>query len=167
MSYHHVSFVYFCIYICIYVSIGPDSYMNHLHMLVMSIYLVPQLGGLQSLIDICLAYSKKWLFNFGIAKSKCMISGANLFCCQPSWHLGSQRMHNSSELDVLCIIFFNDGNSEKHVHKRIQKCGQAFYSMSSSGMSYSGLPTDIKSHLWKTFCSVTHFCSAWKLFLCQ
>ena len=91
-------------------------------------------------------------FNFGIAKSKCMISGANLFCRQPSWHLGSQRMDDSTELYVLGIIFTNDGKSEKHVHKRIQKCRQAFYSMSFSGMSYPGLPTDIKSHLWKTVC---------------
>ena len=68
-----------------------------------------------------------------------MISGADLFCRQPSWYLGSQRMEISTELDVLGIIFTNDGKSEKHVNKRIQKCRQAFYSMSSSGMSYHGL----------------------------
>ena len=71
-----------------------------------------------------------------------MISGADLFCRRPSWYLGSQRMENSTELDVLGIILTNDGKSEKHVNKRIQKCRQAFYSMSSSGMSYPGLPTD-------------------------
>ena len=64
-------------------------------------------------------------------------------------------MEISTELDVLGIIFTNDGKSEKHVNKRIQKCRQAFYSMSSSGMSYLGLPTDIKSHLWKTVCCPT------------
>ena len=87
-----------------------------------------------------------------------MISGADLFCRQPSWYLGSQRMEISTELDVLGIIFTNDGKSEKHVHKRIQKCRQAFYSMSSSGMSYPGLPTGIKSHLWKTVCCPTLLC---------
>ena len=64
-------------------------------------------------------------------------------------------MDNSTELDVLGIIFTNDGKSEKHVHKIIQKCTQAFYSVSSSGRSYPGLPTDIKSHLWKTVCCPT------------
>ena len=34
--------------------------------------------------------------------------------------------------------------------KGIQKCRQTFYSM-----SYPGLPTDIKSHLWRTVCCPT------------
>ena len=84
-----------------------------------------------------------------------MIFGADLFCRQPSWYLGSQRMEISTKLDVLGIIFTNDGKSGKHVHKRIQKCRQTFYSMSSSGMSYPGLPKGITSHLWKTVCCPT------------
>ena len=136
------------------VRIGPDSYHSFAYADDINLFSAT-VGGLQSLIDICLAYSKKWRFNFGIAKSKCMISGADLFCRQPSWYLGSQRMEISTELDVLGIIFDNDGESEKHVNKRIQKCRQAFYSMSSSGMSYPGLPTDMKSHLWKTVCCPT------------
>ena len=68
--------------------------------------------GLQPLIAICLEYSNKWRFDFGIAKSKCMISGADLFCRQPSWYLGFQRMETSTELDVLGIIFTNDGKSQ-------------------------------------------------------
>ena len=30
---------------------------------------------LQNLIDICVAYSKRWRFKFGVEKSKCMIVG--------------------------------------------------------------------------------------------
>ena len=92
-----------------------------------------------------------------------MISGADLFCRKPSWYLGSQRMEISTELDVLGIIFTNDGKSEKHVHKRIQKCRQAFYSMSSSGMTYPGLPTDTCGGQF----AVPYFYTAWKLFLFQ
>ena len=136
------------------VRIGPDSYQSFAYADDINLFSAT-VGGLQSLIDICFAYSNKWRFNFGIAKSKCMISGADLFCRQPSWYLGSQRMEISTELDVLGIIFTNNGKSEKHVHKIIQKCRQAFYSMSSSGMSYPGLPTGIKSHLWKTVCCPT------------
>ena len=68
-----------------------------------------------------------------------MISRANLFCRQPS--LGSQRMGDSTQLDVFAIIFTHNGKIEIQVHKRLQKYGQAFYSMSSSGLSYPGLPT--------------------------
>ena len=136
------------------VRIGPDSYQSFAYADDINLFSAT-VGGLQSLIDICLAYSKKWQFNFGIAKSKCMISGADLLCRQPSWYLGSQRMDNSTEINVLGIIFTDGGKSEKHVNKRIQKCRQGFYSMSSSGMSYPGLPTDIKSHLWKTVCCPT------------
>ena len=78
-----------------------------------------------------------------------------MFCRQPSWYLSSQRMKNSTELDVLGFIFTNDGKSKNHVNKRIQKCRQAFHSMRFSGTSYPGLPTDIKSHLWKTVCCPT------------
>ena len=97
------------------VRIGPDSYQSFAYADNINL-LSATVGGLHSLIDICLAYSKKWRFNFGIAKSKCMISGADLFCRQPSWYLGYQRMENSTELDVLGIIFTNNGKSEKHVN---------------------------------------------------
>ena len=30
---------------------------------------------LQNLIDVCVAYSKRWRFKFGVEKSKCMIVG--------------------------------------------------------------------------------------------
>ena len=65
------------------VRIGPDSYQSFAYADDINLFSAT-VGGLQSLIDICLAYSKKWRFNFGIAKSKCMISGADLFCRQPS-----------------------------------------------------------------------------------
>ena len=111
MSYHYVSFVYFQI-VCLLilnavtngVRIGPDSYQSFANADDINLFSAT-VGGLQSLIDSCLAYSKKWRFNFGIAKFKCMISGADLFCRQPSWYLGSQRMENSIELDVLGIIY--------------------------------------------------------------
>jgi hypothetical protein len=35
--------------------------------------------GLQKLINICYTYSKKWNFNFGIKKTKCMTVGKQLF----------------------------------------------------------------------------------------
>ena len=88
-------------------------HINHLHILMISIIYF------QSLIDICLAYSNKWRFNSAIAKSKCMISGANFFCRQPLLYMGSQHMEISTESDVLGIIFTKDGKIEKHVHKII------------------------------------------------
>ena len=107
------------------VRIGPDSYQSFAYADDINLFSAT-VGGLQTLINICLAYSNKWRVNFGIVKSKCMISGADLFCRKPSWYLGSQRMGISTELDVLCIIFTNDGKSEKHVIKEYRNVDKHF-----------------------------------------
>ena len=40
--------------------------------------------GLQNLVDACYYYSKKWRFNFGIEKAKCMTVGVNKFKNEPA-----------------------------------------------------------------------------------
>ena len=48
---------------------------------------------LQSLIDVCDAYSKRWKFKFGVEKSKCMIVGKCPLYQDPKWRLGDKRMN--------------------------------------------------------------------------
>ena len=44
--------------------------------------------GLQNLVDACCYYSKKWRFNFGIKKAKCMTVGVNKFKNEPARNAG-------------------------------------------------------------------------------
>ena len=110
-------------------------------------------AGLQSLINICTNYAKKWRFRFGLAKSQCMITGPKLFETDPTWTLyGSDTMLNVSELDVLGVTFDSKGNCHDHISNRIRKCRSSFYALLDSGMSYPGASVEVKCHLWNTIC---------------
>ena len=71
-------------------------------------------------------------------------------------------MGNSTQLDVFAIIFTHNGKIEIHVHKRLQKYGQAFYSMSSL---WSELSWSAYGHTCGGQFAVLHFYPVLKLFL--
>ena len=72
---------------------------------------------------------KKWRFNFGIKKSKCMIVGVKKLKHEPHWNLGLQTMENENTLEMLGVIFSSDGHSNPHVSNRIMKCRRSYYSL--------------------------------------
>ena len=112
--------------------------------------------GLQSLIDICVAYSLKWHFKFNPEKSKCMTIGKNLFNSKPRWYLGDRvLLANVEALDILGVSFNTKGSSSNHISNRISKCRQSFYGLRDAGMSYPGADVSIKKHLWTTICQPT------------
>ena len=45
------------------------------------------------------------------------------------------------------------GTSEIHVDERITVCRRTTFGLQGRGMSYPGLGSDVKAHLWKTTCS--------------
>ena len=55
--------------------------------------------GLQSLIDICFKYSKRWRFKFNQGKSKCMLIGKNPFSTEPNFSMDGNIIENVSSLD--------------------------------------------------------------------
>ena len=110
----------------------------------------PTVTGLQCLINVCSHYAKTWRFSFGIKKSKCMIYGPCPFQVQPKWFMGNQPLETVNQLDILGINYASDGKSNLHVDNRIKKCRNCFYGLRESGMSYPGLASEAKSHIWKT-----------------
>ena len=114
------------------------------------------IAGLQSLIDICVAYSVKWNFNFNPAKSKCMTVGKNYSDIRPTWHINNEiTLETVDSLNILGITFNTDGTSSNHTSNRISKCRQSFYGLRDAGMSYPGADAGIKKHLWATICRPT------------
>ena len=109
--------------------------------------------GLQKLINICYTYSKKWNFNFGIKKTKCMTVGKELLKCPPEWVLGSSKIINSEQLEILGTIFTKDHNCHGHILNRVNKCRQSFYGLTKCGMAYPGATSDVKAYLWKSVCA--------------
>ena len=111
--------------------------------------------GLQRNINICADYAKAWRFNFNPKKSNCLTMGPNLFSVTPCWYLGNTKLLVCDEIDILGVQFTNSsaGSSRLHVDKRLQLCRQSYYGLGNIGLSYPGLGTDVKTHLWKTICT--------------
>ena len=111
--------------------------------------------GLQGSINICVDYAKAWRFNFNPKKSKCLTMGPNLFSKNPCWYLGNTQLLVCDEIDILGVQFANSSSRSSHLHvdKRLQLCRQSYYGLGNIGLSYPGLGTDVKTHLWKTICT--------------
>jgi len=107
---------------------------------------------LQAMIDKCEEYARKWRFNYGIKKSKCMTMQSNTFINQPSWYLGNCELENVDQLEILGVTYTYDSSAKAHINNRIRKCSAAYYSMAGVGISYPGLSSQAKSHMWKTAC---------------
>ncbi len=113
--------------------------------------------GLQTLIDVCSDYSKKWRFVFGAVKTKCIIFG-NHDLMSPSWTLGDTVVQIVDNVDILGVNFSADLNSSAHVQNRISSARRKAYSLLEYGLSYPGLDTEAKVCLWKaSVCPVLLF----------
>ena len=121
--------------------------------------------GLQCLIDKCTLYSQKWRFNFNLSKTKCMVTGKTILKGDTVWFLNGQPIENVSKLDILGCSFSSNGKASLHVDKRTQSCRQAFYNLGEIGMSYPGLDSMTKAHLWRTVCnpSLVYGCDSFSL----
>ena len=60
---------------------------------------------LQNLIDVCVAYSKRWRFKFAVEKSKCVIVGKCSLYQNPKWRFGDKRLCNEESLNILGNVF--------------------------------------------------------------
>ena len=106
--------------------------------------------GLQRLIDTCYSYANKWRFNYGIQKSKCMISGKLFSSSKPEWHLGGQPISIVDSVDILGVNYSRDAQFHNHVTQRTSACRRCMFSLQDVGMCYPGLSTEVKTHLWKS-----------------
>jgi len=95
-----------------------------------------------------------WRFNFGIKKTKCMMicKDYGCFTTTPQWYLKNKRIQN---VDILGVTFNNNVKYNDYVITRIQKPKWSMFSISNIGMSYPGLNTKSKVHLYKTICLPT------------
>ena len=110
---------------------------------------------LQSLIDVCDAYSKRWKFKFGVEKSKSMIVGKCPLYQDPKWRLGDKCLCNEESLNILGNVFNRGGNNASHVTNRLTKCRQSFYGFGNAGMLYPGATPDVQAYLYKCICQPT------------
>ena len=122
---------------------NSSAYADDIHLLNLT------MPGLQRLIDVCYKYSKKWRFNFGLKKTKCLISGKYTLKCEPSWTLGGKSVENVDSMEILGVHYTSDGSSDAHIESRVQASRRAMYSLTAAGCAYPGLSSDVKTYLWK------------------
>jgi hypothetical protein len=106
--------------------------------------------GLQTLINICTSYASEWKFKFGFKKSKCIMFGKCITKNYPKWFVEGKAIDLSEEIDVLGVTFDSKSKFEKHVLNRTQSCRKNIFRLTSVGMSYPGLSTNVKTYLWKS-----------------
>ena len=106
--------------------------------------------GLQQLMDISSSYANRWRFKFSSKKTKCIIFGKQITTASPSWSLYGLPVATVEEVDVLGITFSSDNKHTAHIEKRISSCRKSIFGLSSVGMSYPGLSSDIKAHIWNS-----------------
>ena len=110
---------------------------------------------LQNLIDVCVAYSKRWKFKLEFEKSKCMIVGKCSLYQDPKWRRGDKCLCNEESLNILGNVFNRGGNNASHVTNRLTKCRQSVYGLGNAGMLYSGATPDVQAYLYKCVCQPT------------
>jgi hypothetical protein len=106
--------------------------------------------GLQHLINMCVAYAHKYRFKFGQEKSKCVVFGKNPFCTTPQWSIGQEKISTEPETEILGVTFDSSLKYSTHVEKRITACRRRIYGLSSVGMCYPGLSSEVKAYIWNT-----------------
>ena len=106
--------------------------------------------GLQKLINICYQYAQMWRMRFNPLKTSIVCVGKQPHIKPPVWTLGNSQVGLSEEALVLGVTFNSTLSSNKHVKNRMRKCQQSMFAMTTMGLSYPGLNSDVKAFLWNS-----------------
>lgn len=106
--------------------------------------------GLQRLIDTCVTYANSYRFRFGLKKSKCMVMGSRYAQETPIWRIGPCQIETVNQTDILGITFDTSQSCASHVDNRINASRRRIYSLANIGMSYPGLASGAKTHIWNS-----------------
>ena len=90
------------------------------------------------IVDVCVAYSRRWKFTFGVERSKCMIVGKCSLYQDPKWRIGDKCLCNEESLNIRGNVFNRGGNNASHVTNRLTKCRQSFHVLGNAGLLYPG-----------------------------
>ena len=107
-------------------------------------------AGLQKMIDECDNYAQMWRMKFNPTKTNIVCIGKHNCIKPPVWTLGDSVVGLSDDTTVLGVNFTSTLNSNMHIRSRTRKCQQGMFKLSSMGVSYPGLNSDVKAFLWNS-----------------
>ena len=75
-----------------------------------------------------------------------------MFQKTPTFMLNGNAIEQVNSMDVLGVTYDRDLKYQNHVLDRSSVCGKSYSGLSKSRVCYPGLPSDVKSFLWKSIC---------------
>ena len=72
-----------------------------------------------------------------------------------TWYLGNQVIQTTNEVELLRVTIDSTIGHTKHVDSRVNACRRGMYGLTSIDMTYPGLGSDVKAHLWNTIGALT------------
>ena len=79
--------------------------------------------------------------------------GSKLFSSPPHIYLDGKLVNMSDDVNILGVYFNSKNTCKDHIQHRIQLCRLNYYSLGNTGLSYPGLDTEVKTHIWKSICT--------------
>ena len=79
--------------------------------------------------------------------------GPKLYRDPPRIYLDGESMSMSDDVSILGVYFNSKNTCNDHIEHRIQQCRLNYYSLCNTGLSYPGLDSKVKTHIWKSVCS--------------
>lgn len=99
-------------------------------------------------MNICSSYADHWKVNFGIQKTKGMISGMTCFEKDPERFINGGKIETVKSLESLKVSF--DVAYVINSNSRNEKCKPAYYSLRNAGKTFPGCASDVKAYLWNS-----------------
>ena len=87
---------------------------------------------------------------FNPLKSNIICIGKQPDLKPPVWTIGDAEVGLTDNAVMLGVTFTPELNSKTHVRNRIRKCQQSMFGMTSIGLSYPGLNSDVKAFLYNS-----------------
>ena len=106
---------------------------------------------LQSLLDICTQFSKKWLLKFNPLKSHLISFGKSLFA-ETTFYLNNLPITPSNKITYLGIEINNNLDFNLTACEKFRKVQKSIFSLSYLGLTPNGVSPSLKSFLYKTYC---------------
>jgi len=123
--------------------------------------------GLQSLIDISVAYINKHGLRFNPSKTTCLVYGKHTFTTAPQWEIEGTNLAIEDGITYLGARLSSDGGAS-HTERRIQAAQKAFYMLQGAGLHFKGVDPDVAIKIYTTGvrtvliygCESVHICKS-------
>jgi hypothetical protein len=140
-----------------------DVIVNHLFYADDLCIFCPSSFGLQTLINVCLECGSVLDIIFQKRKCKVMVFKSGIFkhCLLPCFYLNGDILEVCNTYKYLGHVISNDGSDDLDIQRQYKS---VYAKGNSLTRAFSSCSTDVKSVLFKSFCSSLYTCQLWSCY---